>query len=158
MLAAVPLAMVYLQAWTDLRTYDADPACAAGIAAPPNAAGGCGVGIVAVGSARRTETGSILSLKFGDGARREVRASATAYRLFRAPGTLAFVQVRRGRITLLGDQRYVETTVDHPERRVDGARDSAVASALAALGATAVAIVLAYVRRDGAARRPNERA
>jgi hypothetical protein len=100
----------------------------------------------------------VLSLKFGDGARREVRASATAYRLFRAPGTLAFVQVRRGRITLLGDQRYVETTVDNPERRVDGARSSAVASALAALGATAVAIVLAYARRDGPARRPNERA
>jgi hypothetical protein len=153
-LAVVPLATAYLQAATDLRTYAADPACTLGIAAPPSDSGGCGVGTVTVGAARRTASGGDLSLKFTDGARRELRVSPKAYALFHVPGTLAFVQVRRSRITLVGDERYVEATDDNPARRIAGARTAALVALCGAIAMSAVALVA--VRRDALARRANE--
>jgi len=150
----VPLGMTYLQARSDLRTYAADPACTAGIAAEAGMSGGCGVGIVIVGAARATPGGHYgLSLKFEDGARREIAVSAAAYRIFHAPGTLAFVQVRQRRITLIGDERYVERTSDHPERRIPGARSAALAALVGALVLTAAAVTAAG--RDAFARRSN---
>ncbi len=153
-LAVIPLGTAYLQAATDLRTYVADPACTLGIAAPPSDSGGCGVGIVTVGGARETPLGDALSLKFADGARREVRVSPRAFALFRTPGTLAFVQMRRSRITLVGDERYVDVTDDNPTRRIAGARGAALVALCSALGMSAVALVA--LRRDALVRRANE--
>lgn len=156
-LVAAPLGITYLQAAADLRTYDADPACAAGIAATPGSGGGCGVGIVTVGNGSASAAGRYeLSVKFADGARREIPASAHAFRLFRAPGTLLFVQVRQTRITLFGDERYVETTSEHPARRIASARTAAIAGAVAA-ASLAVAFA-AVLRRDGRLRRSNDAA
>jgi hypothetical protein len=153
-LAVVPLGTAYLQAATDLRTYAADPACTLGISAPPSDSGGCGVGTVTVGAARPTARGGDLSLKFADGARREVRVSPKAFALFRAPGTLAFVQMRRSRITLIGDERYVDVTDDNPVRRIAGARTAALVALCGGLAMSAVALVA--VRRDALVRRANE--
>ncbi len=155
-LAVVPLGTAYLQAATDLRTYEADPACALGIGAPPSDSAGCGVGIVTAGGARETTRGGALSLRFGDGARREIRVSPRAFALFRTPGTLAFVQVRRSRITLVGDERYVEVTDDNPTRRIAGARNAALVALCGALGMSGLALLA--MRRDALVRRANESA
>ena len=140
-----------------MRTYDGDPACSAGFSAPPDVTGGCGVGTVTVGNASADAAGRYeLSVKFSDGKRRELPVSATAYRLFRAPGTLAFVQVRQTRITLIGDERYAEETADHPARRIAAARDAALAGTGAAVALTVFACVRA--RRDARDVRSNDAA
>jgi hypothetical protein len=152
--AAVPLGTTYLQAAADLRTYRADPACTAGIAAEPGLPGGCGVGTIVVGGARPVADGRYsLSVKFADGARRELPISAAGYRFLHRPGTLAFVQVRQRRITLIGDERYAETTADHPLRRIARARDAALVALAGACALTVAAA--AAVRRDVALRRSN---
>ncbi len=151
----MPFGIAFLQAAADLRTYAADPACTAGIAAEPATEGaGCGVGVVVVGAGTATAGGRYaLSVKFEDGARRDVPVSGAAYRFFRRPGTLVFVQVRRNRITLIGDERDVETTPEHPARRIARARTAALAALAAALVATVAAAVA--IRRDALARRAN---
>ncbi len=146
-LLAIPLGMTYLQAAADVRTYAADPGCVAGIAAPPENGGGCGVGTAVVGSAAASRDGRHeLSVRFPDGARREVPVSKRAFRLFHAPGTLVFVQVRQSHITLIGDERDVEMTDDHPSRRIVTTR----IAALAGFAATVILAVAAAVaaRRD----------
>ncbi len=151
---AIPLGMTFVQAAADVRTYAADPACVAGIAALPENGGGCGVGTAVVGGGAASRDGRYeLSIRFSDGARREVPVSRRAYTLFRAPGTLVFVQVRQSHITLIGDERDVEMTNDHPARRIATAR----AAALAGFAATALFVTAAVVaaRRDARTTRSN---
>jgi hypothetical protein len=154
-LVAVPLFTIYLQVQSDVRTYRADPACTLGFAAPPIPGGGCGVGTVTVAAVRPVGGGGYtLSVRFADGARREFPLSAAGYPYLHVPGTLAFVQVRDRRVALVGDERYVETTADHPERRLPRARDAALAAVVCALAATVAA--LALVRRDARRRATND--
>jgi hypothetical protein len=154
--AAVPLGTVYLQDEADVRSYRDDPACVLGISAPPEPGSDCGVGTVIVAAARKTAADTyVLSLKFADGARRELPISASGYRYLHVPGTLAFVQVRAHRVALVGDERYVEMTPEHPERRLPGARNAALAALVLALGASALAFAL--VRRDARSSFANDR-
>ncbi len=110
---------------------------------------------VRVAGGARTETGRYgLSLKFPDGARRELYVSPETYRFFSKPGTPAFAQFRRGRLLLFGDARHVEATADLPARRIGAAGDSALTALIIALAATAVAA--SFARGDVPFRRPND--
>jgi hypothetical protein len=156
---AAPFGTAYLQCAADVRSYAGDAACSGGLTAPADPRSLCGVARVRVAGGVRTASGRYgLSLKFPDGARRELFVSPATYRLFAKPGTPAFAQFRRGRLTLFGDARRVEATVDLPANRIPAAGDSALTALIIALAATAVAASFARgdVRGDVRIRRPND--
>ncbi len=156
---ATPFGTAYLQRASDVRSYANDATCTGGLAAPVDPRSPCGVAPVRVAGGARTETGRYgLFLKFPDGARGELFVSRATYDLFAKPGTLAFAQFRRGRLTLFGDARHVEATADLPANRIAAAGDSALTALIIALAATAVAASFARgdARGDVRIRRPND--